>query len=92
MFTATAVVLLLAVLWLPSFAVVVFGRRRPSARVVGKIWLLWAAQPAVTAALIYLADAAGLANPVGYMLAICMAMGGGGAFVAGSAMRRDRAP
>ena len=49
---------------------------------------MWAAQILMAAALIYLADAIGMTNPAGYMLAICMTIGAGGALVVRSAMRR----
>jgi len=77
-----------AALWLPSLAVLIFRGKRPYARAARKIWPLWLAQPVMAAALIYLADAVGLANPAGYMLAICTALGGGGALVFWYAMRR----
>ncbi len=80
--------MLLAALWLPSLFVLAFGRRRPFAQVVRRTWPLWVLQPIAATALIYLADAAGLTNPAGYVLAICMAIGGGGALVFRYAMRR----
>jgi hypothetical protein len=87
-FIAVVSVLLLAILWLPSLAVLIFGRQRPFAQAMRKVWPLWIAQPVAAAALIWLADETGLVNPAGYVFAICMAIGGGGALTVAGAMRR----
>lgn len=69
----------LAALWLPSLVVMVFAGRRSFAQAIRGLWPLWAIQAVAAAALIYLADAMGLANPAGYTLAICVATGCAGA-------------
>jgi len=91
LFVAIVGSVLLAALWLPSLAVLFFGGRRPLVHAMRKIGMLWLAQAMAAAALIYLADAVGLANPVGYSLAICMAIGCAGALALGYAMRGGRA-
>ena len=45
------------------------------------MWRIWIAQVIVAAALIFLADSAGLLNPAGYMLGICFVVGLAGALV-----------
>lgn len=73
----------LAALWLPSMVALAAAGQRSLAQAVRGLWPLWAIQAVAAAALIYLADALGLANPAGYTLAICMAIGCAGALAVG---------
>ena len=75
MFAVLVTVLLLAVLWAPSWVVL------PRDEGLKAVWRIWIAQVIVAAALIFLADKIGLLNPAGYMLVICFGVGLVGAFV-----------
>jgi hypothetical protein len=74
MFAVFVIVVLLAVLWTPSWIVL---RRGEGLRAV---WRIWIVQVIVATALIFLADRIGLLNPAGYMLGICFLVGLVGAF------------
>jgi hypothetical protein len=75
MFAVLVIVVLLAVLWTPSWIVL------PRGEGLRRVWRIWIAQVNVAAALIFLADSAGLLNPAGYMLGICFVVGLAGALV-----------
>lgn len=75
MFAVLATVVLLAVLWAPSWVVL------PRNEGLKAVWRIWIAQVIIATALIFLADTIGLLNPAGYMLGICFGTGLVGAFV-----------
>jgi hypothetical protein len=80
MFALFVIVVLVAVLWAPSWIVL----RRNRAAFGGRlraVWRIWIAQVVAAIAMIYLADRAGLLNPAGYTLGICFLLGMTGAFV-----------
>lgn len=75
MFAVLVIMVLLAVLWTPSWIALSHGAR------LRRVWRIWIAQVIVATALIFLADRIGLLNPAGYMLGICFMVGLAGAFV-----------
>jgi hypothetical protein len=74
-FAVLATVVLLAVMWAPSWVVL------PRDEGLEAVWRIWIAQVMVATALAFLADKIGLLNPAGYMLGICFGVGLVGAFV-----------
>jgi len=75
---------LFCTLWGPSLFVALRLHRRGDWAAVRALRLLWPVQLVLAAGLIFAADAAGLANPVGYSIAIIVgvSIAGAGAFAA----------
>lgn len=78
-FLALLFAIALGLLWLPSLIVLAFVKNLPMDEVVRRGCLVWLIQPPLAIALILLADAMGLTNPGGLVLAISAAVGCAGA-------------
>jgi hypothetical protein len=75
LFAVLTTVVLLAVLWAPSWALL------PRDQGLKAVWRIWILQVVVATVLIFLANRMGLLNPAGFMLGICFGVGLVGAFV-----------
>jgi len=80
MFALVVIAVLLAVLWVPSW-IVLRRNRAVFGEGLRAVWRIWIAQVIAAIALIFLADRAGLLNPAGDTLGICLLVGLVGAFV-----------
>lgn len=79
MFAAVLICVLLVLLTVPSLLVLVrFGRLTPK-QALRRAWSTWIGLVVVAVGLIYLANAIGMTNPLGYVLGICSALGVSGA-------------
>lgn len=75
MFVTILVTAFLAVLLAPSWvALIIFGRLTIR-QALRKGWPVWIGQIVVAVAWIFLADAVGLTNPLGYTFGICTFVG-----------------
>jgi hypothetical protein len=81
MFAMIVIAVLLTVLLGPSLVVLLLFNRVTLGEAARAAWLVWLAQVIASITLIFLADKAGLLNPAGYMLGICLLVGLAGAFV-----------
>lgn len=79
MFATILVGFLLSVLLGPSWLLLIRFRKLTAVQALQRARLAWIAMIVIAAALIFLADAIGLTNPLGYMLGICFALGTSGA-------------
>lgn len=90
MFAVALICALLTVLWVPSWIALALFARLATKQILRRSWGVWATQTMAAIALIYLSDAIGLTNPVGYTLGICIALGVSGAVLLWwSTSRRD---
>jgi hypothetical protein len=74
-FATVLIGVLLVALLAPSWLVLVHFCRLTAGRALRKAWLIWISMIVVAAGLIFSVDAIGLANPLGYTLGICGALG-----------------
>jgi len=81
MFAVALVGVLLTVLWAPSWIALALFARLTTKQILRTSWVVWLIQAMAAIALIYLTDAIGLANPAGYTLGICVALGVSGAVI-----------
>lgn len=79
MFAVVLIAVLLIVLLSPSWIVLFAFNRMSFSQAVQTAWPIWSAQIVACVALIFLADKAGLLNPAGYSIGICVLVGCAGA-------------
>ena len=77
-FTVVLVFLMLGLLWGPALATAVWFKRFRIRSGIQALRLIWPCQLAVAAGLAFTADAIGLRNPAGYVLAITLVCSLGG--------------
>lgn len=80
MFAVFAIVVLLIVLFGPSWVVLFLLNRLTLGQAIRTAWRVWVSQVLASIAFIFLADKSGLLNPAGYTLGICILVGCAGAF------------
>jgi len=74
-FATILIGVLLVALLAPSWLVLIYFLRLTAGQALRRAWLIWISLIVVAAGLIVSADAIGLANPLGYTLGICGALG-----------------
>jgi len=79
MFATVFLGVLLIMLLAPSWIVLAHVGRLKAGEVLRRAWLIWIGLVLAAAGLIFLADAIGLTNPLGYTLGIIVALGVAGA-------------
>ena len=90
MFAAIPIIVMLIVLWAPSWVVLFRLKRFTLAQAILTAWPVWVAQVIIALALIILADREGMLNPALYIFVTCAFVGFAGAVFLRRRLKRDQ--